>query len=283
MSVSGNLDLGNITFDGANIPSLLNVQTNGPGGSAARTLTIRSGIELSNTSSTINFNANSNGNLSVVLGGVAGTNKILNTRGTSTLIISPTISGSGFQGIEKVGAGTVVLNGVNTYEGETVVSAGTLIVKGSHLPNDGGGYTVNSGGTLRNAGLIRVEGSANFNSGSALEVEINSDNLTFGSIDADGLFIIENNVTLTLIDVGSSSVPLGTNLYIGSGYFALSGEFADYANGYEFSLGANRWQVNYNAQAVWLTAVAVPEPSAILLLGFAACFGALPRRRLKVW
>jgi autotransporter-associated beta strand protein len=63
------------------------------------------------------------------------------------------IAGPG--GLAKTGAGTLTLAGVNTYAGETVVSAGTLALSGAgRLGNGGlGGLTLNSQATFDIAGL----------------------------------------------------------------------------------------------------------------------------------
>jgi autotransporter-associated beta strand protein len=63
-----------------------------------------------------------------------------------------TISGviSGAVGVEKIGAGSALLSAINTYSGQTVVSAGELLINGS-IPGD---VTVDSGSTLGGIGTI---------------------------------------------------------------------------------------------------------------------------------
>lgn len=60
-------------------------------------------------------------------------------------IFNGTISGTG--GLIKKGTGTLMLNGTNTYSGDTVVDAGALSVDGDSLP-DAGKLVINAGGKL---------------------------------------------------------------------------------------------------------------------------------------
>src|SRR5262245_31659446 len=67
------------------------------------------------------------------------------TRTTAT--IAAPITGAG--GIIKIGAGTIVLSGVNTYLGGTVIQAGTLAVSADNNLGDSSGSLSFDGGTLR--------------------------------------------------------------------------------------------------------------------------------------
>src|SRR4029077_16649446 len=67
------------------------------------------------------------------------------TRTTAT--IATPITGAG--GIVKIGAGTIVLSGANTYLGGTVLKAGTLAVSADNNLGDSSGGLSFDGGTLR--------------------------------------------------------------------------------------------------------------------------------------
>ncbi len=73
----------------------------------------------------------------------------VNTADSSSAIISGPVSGAG--GLVKSGTGTLTLSGANTYSGDTVVSAGTLITDPSSMPS-GGNLTVSAGGVFIFAG-----------------------------------------------------------------------------------------------------------------------------------
>jgi autotransporter-associated beta strand protein len=58
----------------------------------------------------------------------------------------------GAASLVKSTAGTVQLNGANTFTGTTMISGGVLLMGGSHV--GGGDYTVNAGGMLGGTGVI---------------------------------------------------------------------------------------------------------------------------------
>jgi len=102
-----------------------------------------SGVSIANA---ININSN--------------TTQLQVTTGSATQagVISET---SGPRPLEKIGNGTLVLTGINTYTGVTTVSAGTLSVNGSVA----GAVTIKNGGTLKGTGTV---GSLSFASGSII-------------------------------------------------------------------------------------------------------------------
>jgi autotransporter-associated beta strand protein len=61
----------------------------------------------------------------------------------NTFTVSQNLSGS--DGLTKLGAGTLVLSGTNSYSGESVVSAGTLIVGSADAVPSGSGEGGNEG------------------------------------------------------------------------------------------------------------------------------------------
>ena len=81
-------------------------------------------------------------NRGILLSGSGGQ---INTA-AGTLTYGGSLEGS--SGLEKAGAGTLTLSGVNTYSGDTLVSAGTLNLSNS------------TGVALSNPGLVTVAGGA---------------------------------------------------------------------------------------------------------------------------
>ena len=70
---------------------------------------------------------------------------------SNTLTVGGAISGSGF-GLTKAGSGSLILSGANTYNGSTIISAGTLQI--------GNGGTT---GSLSTSSAIENNGALVFN------------------------------------------------------------------------------------------------------------------------
>ncbi len=153
-----------------------------------------------------------------------------------------TLSGnlSGGANLTKTGSGTLALNGANTYAGNTVVSAGQLVLgNNSALPKTTGlslggvgtaglvdlaGFNAQIGGLAVSAGavvanqLITNSSAVNF---STLTFSNSAANSTFGGVIAGGsrpiaLTVLGGNLTLS----GQNSY--GGNLFISNGKLALS-------------------------------------------------------------
>jgi autotransporter-associated beta strand protein len=113
----------------------------------------------------------------------------------TTKTFSGTISDGGLPlALIKVGSGTQILSGINTYTGTTTVDAGTLSVNGSiassslltvnaggTLGGNGivGNTTINAGGALapgNSIGLLTVQGSLTFTAAASYMVEVSPSN-----------------------------------------------------------------------------------------------------------
>jgi autotransporter-associated beta strand protein len=105
------------------------------------------------TTGTLNLNG-----FNEAIGALAGTGSVTLGTGTGTLTLggdgsSQTFSGiiSGTGSVAKMGGGTQILSGANSYTGGTTISAGTLTIAGS-LASGAGTTTVANGATLRGDG-----------------------------------------------------------------------------------------------------------------------------------
>jgi fibronectin-binding autotransporter adhesin len=145
--------------------------------------------------------------------------------------------------LSKIGSGTLVLAGSNTYAGPTTIKQGTLVVNGSLISqvtvNSGGtlggtgslaSVTVNAGGHLapgNSPGTLTLTGSLSLLSGSVMDYELGSPTtsdqiwMPTGQLVLSGQQFSDFNFTppaglspgsYTLINAGSISGNLGTNL-----------------------------------------------------------------------
>ena len=108
--------------------------------------------------------------------------------------IVDTLGGGGTTALEKVGPGTLVLSGNNTYSGNTLVSGGTLQYDGA-LTANGGIVTVAAGGRLSGNGTLNrpvdVQAGGTVSPGASIGILTISSELTLGGttvmeIDKDG-------------------------------------------------------------------------------------------------
>jgi len=124
---------------------------------------------------------------------------------------------SGTNGINKVGAGTFVLSGHNTYSSNTFIDAGTLRLGISNaLPVDAGALVVGSGTTFDLAGLNQslaaVSGPGSITLGSGV-LTINNNSSAFSSVFSQNLI----SGTGSLVKQGAGILTLlADNTYTGT-------------------------------------------------------------------
>ena len=153
------------------------------------------------------------------------------------------IGNSGVTSLIKVGTGTLILSGTNSYSGGTTISGGILLVNNTNASGTGT-VTVNSGGTLGGTGIIpggvTVNSSGGFAPGNPLGILTISNNLTLAAgsttfIQVQHLPLTNNavKITGTLFEGGTLNVTNvgGTQLALGATFklfnaVAYSGTFS---------------------------------------------------------
>lgn len=185
----------------------------------------------------------------------------------------------GTKGIDKVGAGTLVLSGSNTYTGATNVSAGTLLINGNQASGTGAvsvaaGATL--GGTGRTGGTVSVAAGGTLTAGAVGSIgalATSSLALTDGStfsfdvhsavppglasadlLTASGSLTLSGSPSLSLTNLDTFLTPFapGTTLTLinytsgnwNGGLFSFGG--VPLANNGQFSAGGTLWRIVYD-------------------------------------
>jgi autotransporter-associated beta strand protein len=176
---------------------------------------------LSSNSSWFN-NIGTTGNfvLTVLIGGA-----VIDSNGFDVTINQALANGGGGGGLTKNGAGTLTLNGSNTYTGATTVNAGTLAIGASDRIADTSNLNV-VGGTFNlnnfNEALGSITGSGNITLGSGTLTTNSSSNTTFsGVVSGAGGAIVKNGAgALTLTGdntyTGATTINAGTLIVNGN-------------------------------------------------------------------
>ncbi|HSW45437.1 MAG TPA: autotransporter-associated beta strand repeat-containing protein [Phycisphaerae bacterium] len=186
------------------------------------------------------------------------------------------ISGAGGS-LRKTGAGTLALSGSNSYTGDTWVTAGMLLVNGTHA--NGGGYTVASNATLGGTGTIGANinvqgggilapgisiGALTVNGavglGGTLKVEV----VDLGGIGAGGadLLSVSDNLDITkaTVDFDVFGIPQ-EKAYVFADYSSLTGR--QFAKVVDLPAG---YYIDYNYLNENKIALVIPEPCTLGLL-----------------
>jgi autotransporter-associated beta strand protein len=149
-----------------------------------------------------------------VQGGIDGTNNSVNLQGAGDGEVIGAIS-TAFQ-LNKFGAGTWTLSGVNTYANPTVVSAGTLVIGSTGSIDTSTALTVNAGAELDTTAKTSHTLPA------AVTIGLDGDTDTSGLIDATGKALDIDGATVTLNVTGTLDAPS----YLIAKYGSISGASA---------------------------------------------------------
>jgi len=273
-----------------------------PGSPTPAYITVSGGtLEFDNGTGNLTLATNRGIALGPTSGSGTGTISVANASATLTYagIIADTAGGTG--AMAKSGAGTLRLQGANTYSGGTTVSAGTLMVSNSTGSATGSGaVTIASGGVLRGAGTI--SGSVTVQSGGELrpgETAVGTINTAAMNVDAGGklIFRLSANNTNDRVNAGSALFTLNTAALIevifeGS-YSALDGHSFNLMDWGSISSDGNLAdQISLPALAgglIWnttqlttmgmISVTIVPEPTKVLLMVAGMMAMMLRRRR----
>jgi autotransporter-associated beta strand protein len=194
------------------------------------------------------INLNSGGTLQIGVGGTTGVLGVATLANNGTLVFNrsdaSTYSGivSGTGGLTKAGTGTLTLSGSNGYTGATNINDGALAL-GNASALDGGGTISFGGGSLQYSASNTADYSARIlNSGSAIWIDTNGQNVTFAS------------------GLGSSNT--GGLIKSGLGTLTLSG-----SNGYTGATTVNGGVLAYGASNVFPNSTALSVAGGSLDLG----------------
>jgi len=303
-----------VTISGAP-PHLLSLVGNTIGGNpnlgilidsgAAFSLTIDCDIKVINSQTWLNNNSSE---LFTVNGGVNVNGQTLTIDGAGDTKITGVISGGApSSSLHKSGSGTMTLTGANTYQGETVVTGGTLFVNGDQSNAHGNVTVSNSGTTLGGTGIIggpvTVNSGANIAPGNggnttailgtgALTLQPASNFL----VDINGMTVGANydqlNVKGTVVITDSNLiVTVGGVLTIGETFIIVNNDKTDAVmgtftglptSGSTFTSGGYIFSIDYaggTGNDIVLTVV--PEPATWIGGALAlAALGCAQRRRI---
>jgi autotransporter-associated beta strand protein len=226
---------------------------------------------------------------------------VVNSTQPVTFAGAVSASGAGGAGLTKAGNGTLVLSGVNTYSGPTMINGGTLLVNGSTaaastvtigpavLGGNGsiGGSVVTTGASSiispgNSPGVLTMAG-LNSTAGGAFQFEIHaSGGVPVAGTDFDQL-VVTGTATMGALGQLQAIAPdllMPTQTYVimtrGDG---SSGTFAGLGEGDFVSAGSNLFQISYEgldystgtlapgADGNDIVLTAVPEPATLIMLG----------------
>lgn len=163
---------------------------------------------------------------SVTINGLAG----IDTNGSNVVVYTNSIGNGGAGGINKLGFGTLTLNGANTFTGASAINNGVLQIGNSSALAPFGALAINSNSTASTAGILDLNGfnvaigplsgtgTIQDNVGGAVTLTINTANgtaTTFSGSISSGGPALALKVTSNGTGAGTLALTSGANPYSG--------------------------------------------------------------------
>jgi fibronectin-binding autotransporter adhesin len=141
-------------------------------------------------------------------------NATITTNAGAELTINSIIGGASqvANTVIKAGAGTLILNGINTYTGTTTVTGGTLILTGA---NTSTATTTITGGSLLLSNALALQNSTLTTGGIVFDSSVASHAFTLGGLSGSGNIVLADNAgspNAVALSVGNN---IATTTYIG--------------------------------------------------------------------
>jgi fibronectin-binding autotransporter adhesin len=244
-----------------NTTLLLGVANQVPNGVGKGDVSVAGSFNLGGFSDTINGLTGSG-----IVDGISSTPTLTVGDGNATASFSGVLKNTaGTLALVKIGSGTQIFSGTNTYGGSTSVSAGTLLINGDQSAATGA-VTVAAGATLGGSGTVGGNTTITgiHSPGSSPGIQTFNGNLTYEAGAVVNWELIANSTGSAGTDYDQILLPTTGNLsFSGSTTLALSfngaGSAVDWSNAF--------WNVNRSWTVYDLSSGVVSNPGSLVIGG----------------